>query len=437
MKNIIKLIMAAVLSLSVGVAFAAPLYVADMDIRPFPRMQGPVADASISVVYANFTISKGNMFLGSSPTFYLNYEVVLNVTNLSDLNAEVTRLGFTAGQQIQAAPTTVGIIEYLVDATADAPGEVSMHGGELCVPTSEDIVPGTNWVVWSSMKNGVTLAGGSGLVRGVWLDGCWINVTWILGPDYPGWPAPPGGWHPKSSGSNEMPPLSETWPTTTTVPSMPTRAAVEGTLVEGVPIIEMHNITKNADGTASIATRTAIFINGTWVDVTSRVRTTHQSMYIRATNAVAAEIRSFSAAPTGSIPNATDIQPDGTTSARTTEGWRPYRAYTPTGIGEFNNQWAPHQSRLILLKGTREVVPNLGIDSLAAGKVTLLAEELNHVQDASVNSTELYTYSGEHWLMQVPVQKTSNGYIYNALLDENQMLQPDQWGVEVFIKQGS
>jgi hypothetical protein len=66
MKNSIKLIIAAVLSLSVGVAFAAPLYVADMDIRPFPRMQG-VADASISVVYANFTISKGNMFFGNAP----------------------------------------------------------------------------------------------------------------------------------------------------------------------------------------------------------------------------------------------------------------------------------------------------------------------------------------------------------------------------------
>jgi hypothetical protein len=434
MKTGIKLLIAAVLSLSVGVAFAAPLYVTDMNIKPFPRMpQGPTADSTISVVYANFSISPGNTLYGDTATSFLNYEVVLNVTNLSDLGAKFTRLGFTAAQLIEATPTTVGLMEYIASSNPANQG-FSVSGGSLQSPISEDIMPGTNWGIWSETKNGITLAGGQGLITGVWLDGKWINVTWILGKDYPGWPAPIGGWHPSADGNAKLPSLSETWPTTKTIPELPARAAVEGTWVEGVPLIEMHNITIAADKTTKISSVTAIFINGTWVDVTGRVRAAHEGLYIRATNVIVGEKRYFGAEPPAIPVNATN---NSTQSWHENAAWRPVLTYTPTGEGEFNDYWAPHQSRLILLKGTREVLPNMGVDTLSTGKITLLAEEFNQVQDPTVNSTALYTFSGGHWLNQVPLQKTANSYIYNTIIDENQMFQPDQYGVEVFIKSRS
>jgi hypothetical protein len=194
MQTGIKLLLAAVLSLSVGLAFATPLYIADMNIRPFPRNpDGPKADTSISVVYANFSISTGNIYRLSSDgannaeitTSILNYEIVLNVTNLSEFGAEITRLGIIAAQDIAVVPTSVGFVEYNSESN-NVFGGINGGGHSSGTATSDDIVPGTQWGHWSQFKDGKTQAGGSGLVTGVWLDGNWINVTWIPGTSYPG-----------------------------------------------------------------------------------------------------------------------------------------------------------------------------------------------------------------------------------------------------------
>jgi hypothetical protein len=37
-------------------------------------------------------------------------------------------------------------------------------------------------------------------------------------------------------------------------------------------------------------------------------------------------------------------------------------------------------------------------------------------------------------LKSISVEKTADGYLYNNILGENQIFQPDQYGVEVFIK---
>lgn len=63
--------------------------------------------------------------------------------------------------------------------------------------------------------------------------------------------------------------------------------------------------------------------------------------------------------------------------------------YTRTVEGKFDNYWALHQSKLILLKGTRELLPDRGLNSLTTGKIVLLVEEVNCVSDPSVNSTAL------------------------------------------------
>ncbi len=445
MQTGIKLLLAAVLSLSVGVAFATPLYIADMNIKPFPRNpEGPKADTSISVVYANFTISPANTYTvppnsimnSSISTSTLNYEIVLNVTNLSNLGAQIERLGIIAAQDIAVVNTSVGFVEYNSESTNV--GGVNGGGHSSGTATSDDIVPGTQWGHWSQFKDGKTQAGGSGLVTGVWLDGNWINITWIPGTNYPRWPTPSGGWFPPNATYESirdlprLPSLSETWPTTKTIPDLPANATIEGTWIEGVPIIEMHNITTAPGKTLDITTVTGIFINGTWVDVTGRVTTAHKQHYARVTNIVAGERRYFGGEPPFA-PNFTRNE---------TRPWDEAMAnaqkiditYTKTGEAEFTNYWAPNQSRLIMLKGSRELLPNWGLDSLTAGKVTLLAEEFNCVNDPSVNNTALYTFSGGHWLYQVQVQRTANSYVYNTILDANQMFESDQWGVEVFIK---
>ncbi len=93
----------------------------------------------------------------------------------------------------------------------------------------------------------------------------------------------------------------------------------------------------------------------------------------------------------------------------------------------------PKQSRLILLSGTREIYDNTILqNTLAAEKIMLFADEFNGVQDATVNSTALYTHSGSQWLNQVELQQTQNSYTYNAALDDDQIFQLDPWGVEVF-----
>lgn len=424
MKIALKLLTAALLSLTIGIACASPLLISELTIKPYPRIpDGPKADTSVSVIYANFIISAGNTALNNISTSILDYEVVLNVTNLSDLGNKVTRLGLTVAQDIAAVPAAVGFLESLGGANSTTGGYSG--GGTMQTATSDDLVKGTRWSQWSEYSDGQRRAGGSGLVTGVWLDGKWTNVTWVPGTDYPKWPEREA----ISTTPPHMPSHSETWPTLKTVPPLPEIATTEGTWVEGVPIIEMHNITTAQGKTTGITTATAIFINGTWVDVTGRVRTANEQLYIRATNTIAAEIHYFGTEPPISL---TQSLSSGTLPLGTT-AYAPVTTYTKSGDGQFNDYWAPHQSRLILLKGTREILPNWGLDSLATGKIWLLAEQFNQVQDPNVNSTALYTYSGSHWLNQVQLQQTTNGYLYNTL-GENQMFVSDQFSVEIFIK---
>jgi len=212
------------------------------------------------------------------------------------------------------------------------------------------------------------------------------------------------------------------------VPPLPQNATTEGTWIEGVTIIEMHNITAAQGKTVDISTVSAIFVNGTWVDVTGRVTTQHQEQFVRATNTIAGERRYFDTEPPINLTNSTDSE----TQSHPRQAWTPFVTFTQTGEDQFDNYWAPHQSRLIMLKGTREFQPSLGIDSLATGQITLLAEQFNHVQDPAVNNTAVYTYSGGSWLSQVPLQQTTNGYIYSTLGDHTFVT--DRFGVEVFLQ---
>jgi hypothetical protein len=431
MKTTATIIICAVLSLTIGIAAASPLLISELNITPYPRLpDGPKADASINVVYANFEVNPGKEYIKGQQmaTQNLDYEIILNVTNLSDFGSEITRIGIIAAQDIYVAPADVGFLSFIAE---------SDQSGGMC-SVSDDIAPGTDWLSWSHYKNDITIAGGSGLVTGVWLDGAWINVTWIPGTKCDPWPELTSEQFAENSTvkSHPIETWSEKWPTTKTVPSLPQNATSEGTWIEGVPLIEMHNITTAQGKTVDISTVTGIFINGTWVDVTGRVATQHQELCVRAVNTIAGEKRCFGTEPPCDLTNTTD---SGNQSNLYPENqpfpyaaWMRFVTFTQTGEDQFDSYWEPHQSRLIMLKGTREVQPNLGIESLATGQITLLAEQFNHVQDPSINNNEVYTYSGGHWLNRVSLQKTTNGYLYSTLGD--QTFVTDRFGVEVFLK---
>jgi hypothetical protein len=380
MKFGVKLTIVAVFALSVGVAFASPLLYENLVVKPFPRIpEGPKADFSVEVVYANFSVQEqaSTESSGGIPPSIVTYDVVLNVTNLSDLQAIVGRLDLTVAEEVNFVPSIVG-------------GFSASSGG------------------------GRSGGGGNGFVEGVWLDDKWVNVTWL----------PDGNW-PIFSPSRKT-------NFTTVVPDLPPNATEEGVWIEGVHVWQQYNLTKTSDDTI-IDMATYIFINGTWVDVTGRIRVENEQPYVMATNTLVHEMRNFESESFGSYRNATDFAE---AMAKRSDsppnfGW----TYTWAGEGGFNNYWEPHESRLIRLTGTREVGGNAGLESLAEGKITLYSGVSNYLKERlEINGTYFNTFSTATELKEVQVEKTADGYLYNIILGENQIFQPDQFDVEVFIK---
>lgn len=361
MKSGTKLIIVAVLALLTGTAFASPLLIYPLDTKPFPRVpEGPEASFTVDLVYANFSVQADTV----------TYMVVLNITNLSEIEAKISDVSFAAAQSVSVVPSALGGSSF---ARAEGPG-----------------------------------VDFGGVVEGVWLDNEWINVTWIPGTDYP---------------FNLIRVISPNHNTTTIVPELPANATEEGTWIEGVPIAEYYNSTA--------MTSTSIYINGAWVDVTGRVRADPEQPMVMATNTLVNSILVFGGEHYRNIGNAS-VGP-----ITALPSWHTYNGNGPAiqwKEGGFDNTWMPHQSRLIAFMGTQPLGINFGITALASEKITLYAAASAYVNDWLVNGTYYDTLSTATWLKQVQLEKTANWYIYTNVLNENQMFNFDQFGVEVFIK---
>lgn len=358
-----KLIVVAVLALSTGIAFAFPLAILPLNIKSFPRVpEGPKADFSVEFVYASFLQNAGNA----------TYMIVLNVTNLSGIEAKISEVGFVAAQDVKIIPSALGGFSF-------ANGEG----------------PGVDF---------------GGVVKGVWLDNEWLNTTWIPGTDYP---------------FNLIRIVTPDHSTANSVPELSANAAEEGTWIEGVPIAEYYNSTA--------LTSTSIYINGSWVDVTGRVRADPEQPTVMASNTLVDQILPFSGQHYANVGNAS-VGP-------TTEmpSWKMYNGNGPTYLwpskaDAFNNTWAGHQSRLIVLNGSLMFGVGPGFSALAAGKITLYAWASSYVNDWLVNGVYYNTVSTATRLNTVQMENTAAGYMYNVVLGENQMFQLDQYGVEAFIE---
>ncbi|MCW4045835.1 MAG: hypothetical protein NWE94_10010 [Candidatus Bathyarchaeota archaeon] len=117
------------------------------------------------------------------------------------------------------------------------------------------------------------------------------------------------------------------------------------------------------------------------------------------------------------------------------------RKDTWVGDALFNNYWAPHQSRLIVLEGVRNIIKPWidakALDTLKSGNITLqtrLSNNANATVEIASN-TVLDTWSYATQLKQVRLTKNGNSYIYNTVLSENQIFITDQYGVEAFIEE--
>lgn len=367
-----KFIIGAILSLSIGVACASPLFVNETKIVPWVNIpQGPKADFSVNLVYANFALQPaGNDTSGDSLTT-VNYQMVVNVTNLSTLSATITQLTVAAAQNI--------------DVTTAPLSGFSVSGG-----------------------GGNSGGGEGGQIQGLWLDGKWLNVTWIPGT----YPEGLGEIYTTSTYNSEWIDWTENktgFPTV--IPNLPANASQTGYWMAGIPIQQFDFVDSK---TNTVTAYDAIFVNGSWVDVTGRIK----------------------------VPNP---QPDVISSETlldetlmgynyTSSGSNPVWLTMPKG---YNSTWAPLQSRLIMFNGTVTVGAGCGLEALANGYIDMYASATSYVYNHPINGTYYDTGSTQYSNKQVTVQKTAEGYQYNAILKDNQYFQIAPNDVDVTVEQGN
>ena len=372
-----NLILIGILSMLVGTAFASPLLISELDIIPFPRVpEGPKADFSVSVEYANFTVQDqaSDRTSGGYNLSILDYYIVLNVTNHSDLKAKGARFDFAAAKDITVVPSA------LVGGYSTSSGDASDNGH-----------------------------GGAAMVEGVWLDGEWLNVTWV----------PEGGldeiWgtegeiHPQVISLHEKI-FAELNISVSSYGFGSSRFIIEGSnfWMEGVPL---HEYIYNNEVVATL-----IYTNGSWIDVTGRVEV-KEKPYVSVTNSLLYLMTNFVETPESNYTSMFGM------------------SSIYSGADGFNNTWAPHQSRLILLTGTMDVGAFWeGLESLKEGEITLYTGATNYLSDYIVNGTYFNTYSSATELETVQLDITEDGYLYNIILSDDQMFVMDSFGVEVFIE---
>jgi len=139
MKASLKLLAIALTGLITGIAFATPLMISELEIRPYIRhIQGPTADFEIEVIFANFTILDQTQPASNVDDLSLSFQILLRVTNPSDLGATLLHVMFVAAEEIKS------------------------HSGFPLIGTNSS--GGWGWEA-----------------EGAWVDGKWYNLTWVNG----------------------------------------------------------------------------------------------------------------------------------------------------------------------------------------------------------------------------------------------------------------
>jgi hypothetical protein len=430
MKTAVKLIVVAFLALSVGVAYASPMLINPQNVKPFPRVpEGPKAEFNVDVVYAKFNTHdyirsqidhdmQGNPQNNSYPSTDINYQVVLNVTNLSDKPATMYELAFAAAQGFK---------------------------------TSQSIQGGTIYAVGLNVESSIfpSYVFG-GIVDGVYLDGKWTNITWIPEGRY----LPNGSWQSMPYpdclialqqanwyngiitgplNPNEVRNFSANHALNSTVPNLPANATESGVWFEGVPIAEYYSLS----GQPLI---TEMYINGSWVDLTGRVTVDNPQPFTVVSGEFVNSVMTVGAMPYENWANSTVGPLTGLPHWGSWNNGRAYRwlPFSP-GPAAFNNIWAPHESRLIMFNNTEMFSYFNSTESprsdtqLQAGTLKLFASASNYLNNWPVNGTYYNTVSTATSIAQLHFDKTADGYVYNGILADNQTFQQGKSAIEVII----
>jgi hypothetical protein len=238
--------------------------------------------------------------------------------------------------------------------------------------------------------------------EGAWVDGKWYNLTWI-----------PAGWREPTG---------------------------EGYWMEGVQLKD------KAVGSAVAGNVTNIYMNmnGTWVDVTGRIQWIDYEGNVvnklsERVNCLASisgvffsELKFLCHAGIGST--LTSVSENGTVE----EIENPetlHSSLTTNVTDEFNNLWAPHQSRLIAILTNRRILSEYVEPSkLEQLETTLLylRASVHHHLNSNLGVYDTTAYIDE--IKQVQLEITEDGYLYNTILSDDQMFVMDSFGVEVFIE---
>jgi hypothetical protein len=388
----LKLLIASAVLLCISVAVASPTFLFQdtgvmdydagwYDYQQFGTLEGPKADFSVEAVYAQFTIN-GDYSNPNETThpYVIDYTIVLNITNLSDREAEMTHADFAAAEDITITPAVMADVLF-------------SRAGETATGSC------------------------GGMVEGVWLDEQWVDSTWLPGKDYP---------------NNLFREIRSDHNVEAAIPDLPPNATEEGMWVNAVPIAQY----RNASGIAAVH----MYINGTWVDVTGKVRADPEQPFLHGSNTLIASATTFSVERypfdyanmgafnsnmTGIPSQLWKMNGDNAMSYR----W----AYGMAGNRGFDCTWQPQQSRLVMLKSSMTVFSTSGFDALESGEITLYAAAANYVSNPPVKGVTYDNSLTAFWIQRVPLEYTSEGYVYNNMLNPDETFQTDVSGLEAVI----
>ena len=219
--------------------------------------------------------------------------------------------------------------------------------------------------------------------EGAWVDGKWYNLTWV--PNKAGVYGQDGFYGPFEPDS-------------------------EGCWIEGVQIYELYVNYELA--------YTRMNMNGTWVDVTDRINVK----------------RPIGWPPTEAVTDGTIFSEIKFLRGGTFHDTEVAGLQVPVGVpSEFDECWAPHQSRLIVLTDVRSVPSKYfeasKLEKLETEKVLFTATIQGHLNSSTIWDSSAVTEETK----QVRLEVTEDGYLYSILPDD-QMFVMDSFDVEVFIE---
>jgi hypothetical protein len=437
MKKELSLVLIAVLAFGFGIAYAAPMLIVPVNVQPYPNVpEGPKAPFSVDIVYANFNttdyihtqeFSNPDGSLNHTETYpwtNVTYNVVLNVTNPSDQPATLYEVTFAAAQDITTRQSILG-------------GRILDYGY-----TPAGSIPAGRYF--------------GGVANGVYLDGKWVNVTWMPDVYFDVNDTTPEPYpqclfaltqarmlDPRISNESgilngplnpyEIRDFSADHNINGTIPDLPVNASDTGVWFEGVPIAEYYDQTGNP-------LVTMMYINGAWVDVTGKVTADQAQPMTTVSNMLVNEVLTFNAQPYGNM-NST-IGPVTTLPTWGNWGTGGCYFYMPWEYGniQFNSTFAPHESRLIAFNHTQPFIkmapqdaPSNGVAALKTGNLKLYASASNYISNQPVNGTFCNTVSTTTEVKDIHFELTPNGYTYNNILAANQVFQQGNSNYEVKI----